>query len=146
MSEDLTNSIIIKNYFIITPEIPNSIKSNTGGRIDLPSLLSIFQPVQQNYSVKNFLSQKREGPENKIIINEEEKNITSNDDKIDENNIFKEKTSNISIEIKNEEYEIPISLTKKRYFNIESKKKVGRKPKYSMQLNFLKNLSIILMV
>ena len=132
MSED---SIIIKNYFYITPEVLNSIKSKIDGRNDIPSLFSLFQPVQNNYSVKQFLSEKREGPENKIIINEEEKNITSNDDKIDENNIPQEKASNISIEIKNEESKIPIFLAKKRYFNIESKKKVGRKPKYSMQLS-----------
>ena len=144
MSQESKN-IVINNYFIIKPEdfpLLFNLNSKEDGRLN--KLLSIFQPIQKCHSIKtSFLKHKRQGVENKIIINEDQfndvnLNINSTDknfSKIEEN--FPSKTTNLSIEI-NDDKNIKSdlvensTLAKKAYFEINSKKKIGRKPKNSI--------------
>ena len=142
MSQESKN-IVINNYFLIkTEDLQNFFNLNSKEDPGLNKFLSIFQPIQKCHSVKtSFLGQKRQGPENKIIINEEQFNGINfdvnkkNDKKIEEN--YPSKTTNLSIEIENDKnnkndlQNIPNSV-KKTYFEVNSKKKIGRKPKTSI--------------
>ena len=143
MSQESKN-IVINNYFLIkTEDLQNILNFNSKEDIGLNKLLPLFQPIQKCHSIKtSFLGQKRQGPENKIIINEEQfnginfdVNLTKNDKKLEEN--FPSKTTNLSIEInndKNNKNDLPNNenSVKKAYFEINSKKKIGRKPKTSI--------------
>ena len=109
MSQESKN-IVINNYFIINPEDFQSF-FNLNSKEDggLNKLLSIFQPIQKCHSIKtSFLGQKRQGVENKKIINEDQFNginfnvntTDKNISKIEEN--LPLKTTNLSIEINND--------------------------------------------
>ena len=132
MSIDPKNNIIICNYIYILQD------QNQEGQIK--TILSPFSSFKQNK--KNFIRitsviPTKEGPQNKIIINNEnnmnEINLELNND---ENNMEENKDllsldkikdiSNIIIEIPSEE-KIKF-ISKKRYFNVDIRKRTGRKP------------------
>ena len=127
MSTENKNQIIYNNYFIIVD--PNSINSEIK---DNP----LFKPLMQNFLKKTFLSQKRKGPENKIILNEEAENNIEIDFNINKNikNFVKEinlektkedtqeKDKNINdINVKE------LNDNKNVFFDIYKKSKKGRK-------------------
>jgi len=145
MSQESKN-IVINNYFIIkTEDLLNFFNINGKDDAGLNKFLPIFQPIQKCHSIKtSFLGQKKQGPENKIIINEDQFNdinfnvnntADKNDKKVEEN--LPSKSTFLSIEInneKNEKKDLTNGSTpvKKAYFEINSKKKIGRKPKTSI--------------
>ena len=99
---------------------------------DLKNSLHLFQPFTRSHSIKTFSNLNTTKKENKVIIKENDEeiphslNIQTNEDKIDIS-IAESKTKEMtSIEIPKEKK----FLVKKRYFNVNSKKKTGRKPKY----------------
>ena len=114
--------IIIDNYFFYVK------KENI-------SNFSLFQPLGRNFNIKKYLTKKRQGPESKIIIKEEENYEKYSESKkmqisAEESSLsYSEKTNNISIEIDNKESYIFKVIED----NSLIKKKVGRKPKYSNQ-------------
>ena len=127
MSTENKNQIFYNNYFIIVG--PNSINSEIK---DNP----LFKPLMQNFLKKTFLSQKRKGPENKIILNEETENNIEIDFNINKNiknyvkeiNLEKtkedtqEKDKNINdINVKE------LNDNKNVFFDIYKKSKKGRK-------------------
>ena len=145
MSQEHKN-IVINNYFIIKGEDLQNLL-NINGKEDggLNKFLSIFQPIQKCHSIKtSFLGQKKQGPENKIIINEDQftdinfninNKTDKKDNKIEEN--LPSKSTLLSIEINNDKNDKNDSTSdstpaKKAYFEINSKKKIGRKPKTSV--------------
>ena len=145
MSQEPKN-IVINNYFIIKGEDLQNLL-NINGKEDggLNKFLSIFQPIQKCHSIKtSFLGQKKQGPENKIIINEDQftdinfninNKTDKKDNKIEEN--LPSKSTLLSIEINNDKNDKNDSTSdstpaKKAYFEINSKKKIGRKPKTSV--------------
>jgi hypothetical protein len=127
MSTENKNQIIYNNYFIIVD--PNSINSEIKDNL-------LFKPLMQNFLKKTFLSQKRKGPENKIILNEETENNIEIDFNINKNikNFVKEinlektkedtqeKDKNIN-DIKDKE----LNDNKNVFFDIYKKSKKGRK-------------------
>ena len=127
MSTENKNQIIYNNYFIIVD--PNSINSEIKDNL-------LFKPLMQNFLKKTFLSQKRKGPENKIILNEETENNIEIDFNINKNikNFVKEinlektkedtqeKDKNIN-DIKDKE----LNDNKNIFFDIYKKSKKGRK-------------------
>ena len=127
MSTENKNQIIYNNYFIIVD--PNSINSEIKDNL-------LFKPLMQNFLKKTFLSQKRKGPENKIILNEEAENNIEIDFNINKNiknyvkeiNLEKtkedtqEKDKNIN-DIKDKE----LNDNKNIFFDIYKKSKKGRK-------------------
>ena len=113
--------IIIDNYFIYVK------KENITN-------FSLFQPLGINFNIKKYLTKKRQGPESKIIIKEEE-----NDEKYSESkNIqfsaeesslsYSEKTNSITIEIDSKESNIFKVIEDNSLIT-----KMGRKPKDSNQ-------------
>ena len=112
--------MIIDNYFFYAK---NENTSN----------FSLFQPLGRNFNIKKYLTKKRQGPENTIIIKEEENNEKYSESKNSQNSVeelslsYSEKTNNISIEIDNKESDIF------KVINSLIKKKTGRKPKDSNQ-------------
>ena len=99
---------------------------------DLKNSFHLFQPFTKSHSIKTFSNLNTTKKENKVIIKENDEeiphslNIQTNEDKIDIS-IAESKTKEMtSIEIQKEKK----FLIKKRYFNVNSKKKTGRKPKY----------------
>ena len=99
---------------------------------DLKNNFHLFQPFTKSHSIKTFSNLNTTQKENKVIIKENDEeiphslNIQTNEDKIDIS-IAESKTKEMtSIEIPKEKK----FLIKKRYFNVNSKKKTGRKPKY----------------
>jgi hypothetical protein len=99
---------------------------------DLKNSFHLFQPFTKSHSIKTFSNLNTTKKENKVIIKENDEeiphslNIQTNEDKIDIS-IAESKTKEMtSIEIPKEKK----FLVKKRYFNVNSKKKTGRKPKY----------------
>ena len=127
MSTENKNQIIYNNYFIIVD--PNSINSEIKDNL-------LFKPLMQNFLKKTFLSQKRKGPENKIILNEEAENNIEIDFNINKNikNFVKEinlektkedtqeKDKNINdINVKE------LNDNKNVFFDIYKKSKKGRK-------------------
>jgi hypothetical protein len=127
MSTENKNQIIYNNYFIIVD--PNSINSEIKDNL-------LFKPLMQNFLKKTFLSQKRKGPENKIILNEETENNIEIDFNINKNikNFVKEinlektkedtqeKDKNINdINVKE------LNDNKNVFFDIYKKSKKGRK-------------------
>ena len=99
---------------------------------DLKNNFHLFQPFTKSHSIKTFSNLNTTKKENKVIIKENDEeiphslNIQTNEDKIDIS-IAESKTKEMtSIEIPKEKK----FLVKKRYFNVNSKKKTGRKPKY----------------
>ena len=136
MSTENKNQIIYNNYFIIVD--PNSINSEIKDNL-------LFKPLMQNFLKKTFLSQKRKGPENKIILNEEAENNIEIDFNINKNikNFVKEinlektkedtqeKDKNINdINVKE------LNDNKNVFFDIYKKSKKGRKS----QSNIVKNI------
>ena len=133
MSTENKNQIIYNNYFIIVD--PNSINSEIK---DNP----LFKPLMQNFLKKTFLSQKRKGPENKIILNEETENNIEIDFNINKNiknyvkeiNLEKtkedtqEKDKNIN-DIKDKE----LNDNKNIFFDIYKKSKKGRKSQSNIE-------------
>ena len=129
MIEEPKNNIIINNYFHIIFENKNQLQN-----IDLSPLFnlsypsSLFHPIKSNYAIKSFLTKKRKNIEDAIIINEENKEKSLNDENIRlyNNKISinqQEKTKDILIEIPNE---------KNGIFRVEIKKRYGRKPKNNL--------------
>ena len=98
---------------------------------DLKNNFHLFQPFTKSHSIKTFSNLNTTKKENKVIIKENDEeiphslNIQTNEDKIDIS-IAESKTKEMtSIEIPKEKK----FLVKKRYFNVNSKKKTGRKTK-----------------
>ena len=99
---------------------------------DLKNNFHLFQPFTKSHSIKTFSNLNTTKKENKVIIKENDEeiphslNFQTNEEKIDIT-IAESKTKEMtSIEIPKEKK----FLIKKRYFNVNSKKKTGRKPKY----------------
>ena len=133
MSTENKNQIIYNNYFIIVD--PNSINSEIKDNL-------LFKPLMQNFLKKTFLSQKRKGPENKIILNEEAENNIEIDFNINKNikNFVKEinlektkedtqeKDKNINdINVKE------LNDNKNVFFDIYKKSKKGRKSQSNIE-------------
>ena len=123
------NNIIIYNYIYILPKGKEEEKENI-------SESSSFKPIQYNYNKISSIIQKKEVPENKIIIINTEKkldevNLKLNDIEASKGNTDSttEKTKDITIEINNEKRQI---LSRKNYFYVNKRKKAGRKPKTSI--------------
>ena len=127
MSTENKNQIIYNNYFIIVD--PNSINSEIK---DNP----LFKPLMQNFLKKTFLSQKRKGPENKIILNEEAENNIEIDFNINKN--IKNYVKEINLEKTKEDTqekdknindinEKELNDNKNVFFDIYKKSKKGRK-------------------
>ena len=119
MSEDKEKTIIFNNYFTIQIKNPNDI-------LNLDFIKHAFQPMYKDYMIKSYLLKKREGPQNKIILKEEEhKDSESKKEnyKINEDGSLSTNNSDIVVEL-------PIDKT--HLFLINNKKKVGRKPKSSI--------------
>ena len=122
------NNTIINNYYFLTSE---DIK-------EMINSACLFQPIR-NYSTKSFKTQIKQGPKNKIIITEgktKDTDLEINNDKTHKNyedNTTFETINDIAIEINNSEKKkvSPIFKIKKRYFEIDNKKKTGRKSKNS---------------
>ena len=98
---------------------------------DLKKNLHLFQPFTESHSIKTFSNLNTIKKENKVIIKESDEeiphslNFQTNEEKIDIT-IAESKTKEMtSIEIPKEKK----FLVKKRYFNVNSKKKTGRKSK-----------------
>ena len=113
--------IIIDNYFIYVK------KENITN-------FSLFQPLGINFNIKKYLTKKRQGPESKIIIKEEEKDEKYSESKnmqnfVEESSLsYSEKTNNITIEIDSKESNIFKVIEDNSLIT-----KMGRKPKYSNQ-------------
>lgn len=110
---------VYNNYFIIVMNNSNEIPSNLKEIIKNKSSTPIFQPFQDNYFIKTFLSKKRKISENSIIIKEEDTKKSDSELSDDKKNINVEKNkqiknSNCIIEIPDE--------------NLSKKKVFGRKP------------------
>ena len=123
MSEDSNNiTYIINNYFFIHEDNKTT---------------SLFQPVYKNISSRSYFSQIKKGPENKIILTDEqmgnalkcEINLDKKENKIEDNLISK--TSVSSIDIKNDTVSEKNECPKETYFKTDNSKKVGRKRKTS---------------
>ena len=129
MSEDSSNkTYIINNYFII---------------LDDNKKTSSFQPLYKSNSSRSYFSQIKKGPENKIILTDEqmgdpliEINFDKNEKKIKENLISQSTVSNIEIknDINSEKNEQVILLSPKTtYFKTNNLNKTGRKRKTSSE-------------
>ena len=127
---DPKNNIIIYNFIYILQDQKQMEQIKA---ILSPS--SSFKPNQENFIAKTSVITTKESPVNKIIINNENnlneinfelKNYKSNIGEGNKDLLSFEKTKDISIEIPNEEKSKFIS--KKRYFNVDLRKKTGRKP------------------
>jgi hypothetical protein len=136
MSTENKNQIIYNNYFIIVD--PNSINSEIKDNL-------LFKPLMQNFLKKTFLSQKRKGPENKIILNEEAENNIEIDFNINKN--IKNYVKEINLEKTNEDTQEKdknmndindkeLNDNKNVFFDIYKKSKKGRKS----QSNIVKNI------
>ena len=123
------NNIIVYNFFYIFQDQKQMELS--------PS--STFKPNQNNFIKTTSVILAKEGPENKIIINNENNmndvNYELIKDKInmEENNdlLSLEKTKDITIEISNEE--MPKFISKKQFFNVDIRKRTGRKKTSSIK-------------
>ena len=127
MSTENKNQIIYNNYFIIVD--PNSINSEIKDNL-------LFKPLMQNFLKKTFLSQKRKGPENKIILNEETENNIEIDFNINKNiknfvkeiNLEKTKEDTQEKDKKiNDKKVKELNDNKNVFFDIYKKSKKGRK-------------------
>ena len=132
MSEESKKNVTIYNYYYI-------INKDQGQFENIKSLFStsnLFTPNIINFCKTSTTFQKKEFTNSEPIykneeiineinfnINKENKNITINKD------INLETTKEITIEKKGEKEENNEFLSKKRFFNIDIKKKTGRKPK-----------------
>ena len=126
--------IFFKNPFIETRDEQKFNEEN-----------SLFKPIHANFPLISQIISKKKGPENKIIIYDEEDidnmAIEINNDKDDENKDYDigddmkndtlESVKVISLEIHNKHS--PKFIIKKKYFNVEkNKKKKGRKKKSAL--------------
>ena len=130
----MKNNIIFKNPFI---EARNDQKFNEEK--------SLFKPIHRNFRLISRLFSKKKGPENKIIIYDED-NIGNIAIEINNNNDDGKKDYDIGDDIKNDTLESvkvisleihnnhsPKFIIKKKYFNVEKcKKKKGRKKKSAL--------------
>ena len=148
MTTNSQNFPIVNNFFILTDEQLKTYFDQ-----------SAFHPMEFSYSKKSFLTQKRKGPQSKIlVINENdfkqlsvEVDKVENDDcdcfatsgdKIDEDNsneyLLSEPTNNITIlipleESENENKQLLNPMPQKtNLFEVKTKIKYGRKLKTSM--------------
>ena len=122
MSTEQKSDIIIYNYYYLNLENFDDIKKFKE-MLNPNTEMSLFKQNNINYSIKSYLTKKRKGPINKIIINneiktEDNKNLDTTEDI---NYINDESTKKTKIII-----EIPEN--KKKIFKINNKKKFGRKP------------------
>ena len=144
MNLDKNNTIIYNNYLIV-------LDDNSKNDVGLRNISSLFKPLNQNYTVKKFLSKKREGPENKILINEGEakndieldfsiniKNLDNQKENENEDNMVLLKKNNNIDEKENNDLNEP---TKKPIlFDIYQKSKKGRKSHSAIYIKFMHNL------
>ena len=132
MSQRNKDDCKVNNYFYIVINDESKIA-------DLKKYFPLFQPFTENHSIKTFSNLNTTQKENKVIIKEDNEEISnsfnteSDEGKTEKNfenkkNILDQEKEITYIEIPESE---PKFLSKKRYFKIESKKKAGRKPKYS---------------
>lgn len=136
MSEERKSICVINNYYFFIDDLSQHSKFTKKN-------CSLFQPFKENYTKKTLSKINTKRLENKIIISEnneelpnfdniETNMIDKNDDEYDDDNNKNTSEKNtkevLYIEIpKSQE----IFLGKKRYFNVNLKKKKGRKPKSS---------------
>ena len=125
MNQGNKDACQVNNYFYIVINDESKIP-------DLKKQFPIFQPFTENHSIKTFSNLNTTKKENKVIIkvNDEEiphsLNFETNEEKFDKNIVELKTKEMTSIEIPKLEKKF---LVKKRYFNVDSKKKTGRKPK-----------------
>ena len=121
--------MIINNIFCF---LLGDLKTN----IDKNQKNSLFQPIHGNHLVQSFLTKKRKGPENKIIISDEKLDnqkldIIFEDKNINfENKILFEDTKDTNSEKSNRENNNKgqsIFKVKKLHFEMAKKSKKGRK-------------------
>jgi hypothetical protein len=99
---------------------------------ELKKCFPLFQPYIETHSIKTFSNLNITKKESKVIIKENDEeiphflNFEINEEKIDKNIVEPKTKEMTSIEIPKSEKKF---LVKKRYFNVNSKKKTGRKPK-----------------
>ena len=124
MSQGNKDACQVNNYFYIVINDESKIP-------DLKKYFPLFQPFTENHSIKTFSNLNTSQKENKVIIKENDEKIShsfnfeTNEEKVDKNVIEQKTKEMTSIEIKSEQK----FIVKKRYFNVDSKKKTGRKPK-----------------
>ena len=132
MSQTNKADFKVNNYFYIVINDESKIP-------DLQNYFSLLQPFKENHTINTFSIINTTKKESKVIIKEDNGEIsnslnTETDEGKNEKN-FENKNDIIDQEKEITCIEIPESepklLSKKRYFNVESKKKAGRKPKYS---------------
>lgn len=135
MLKEFKKDIIINNYFHIISENQRPLVNLDLNKLLNISYSSLFHPIKKDYVIKSFLTHKRSGPENKIIINEEIEKKALNDENILINFNNKNSTKKIEEELKKEETkDITIEIPSKEFgiFKVEQtniKKISGRKPK-----------------
>ena len=124
MSQGNKDACQVNNYFYIVINDESKIP-------DLKKYFPLFQPFTENHSIKTFSNLNTSQKENKVIIKENDEKIShsfnfeTNEEKVDKNVIEQKTKEMTSIEIKSDQK----FIVKKRYFNVDSKKKTGRKPK-----------------
>ena len=125
MNQGNKDACQVNNYFYIVINDESKIP-------DLKKQFPIFQPFTENHSIKTFSNLNTTKKENKVIIKENDEkiphsiNFETNEEKFDKNIVELKTKEMTSIEIPKLEKKF---LVKKRYFNVDSKKKTGRKPK-----------------
>jgi len=126
MSQVNKDACQVNNYFYFVINDESKIS-------DLKKYFSLFQPFTENHSIKIFSNLTTIKKENKVIIKENDEEIShslnfeTNKEKCDKNSVELKTKEMTSIEIPKIEKKF---LVKKRYFNVDSKKKkTGRKPK-----------------
>ena len=119
MFEDSKEATIIFNFYIYQLEHLGKDRKESK---EEKKKFSAFKPFQQNHMIQTFLGKKRKNVENKIIINDE----PIKDDK-PLSSLATEDSMDIAIEISNDENIIPSE--KKILFQVNNKKKTGRKTK-----------------
>jgi hypothetical protein len=134
MSEETKNICVINNiYYINIVDDISDLQKN---------VCSSFQPFRENYSKKTLSNINTKTQENKIIITENNDEITYFDNiesnRIDKNDDYKENNNINFSEVNDKEVlyiEIPKMpkklLAKKRFFNVCVEQKKGRKGKSS---------------
>ena len=137
MNQETKNICVTNNFYYIN--IIDDIS-------DLKKKVSSsFQPFTENYSKKTLSNINTKKQENKIIITEDNDEIPYFDNiepnRIDRNDEYKENNNNIIIfsEVNDKEVLfIEIPKSQKKFFNVNIKRKKGRKAKSSKKSNHTK--------
>ena len=125
MSQGNKDVCQVNNYFYIVINDESKIP-------ELKKYFPLFQPFTENHSIKTFSNLNTSQKENKVIIKENDEEISRsfnfeiNEEKFEKDDVEQKTKEMTSIEIPKSEQKF---IVKKRYFNVDSKKKTGRKPK-----------------